>query len=159
MHVEKMEITILEVRNLEKAVKLFSDILGTTFHIFGEISSDSPSTNPFPFVKTATEHADKTYQQKTNKIRLAIDRRGFVELQETIPPSGEEGLHGIHFKVPNLDEAIEEMKLKGIRLLAKVRAGSVKEAIFSPEDLHGIRLCLVEYDEPTLVDALLAKPE
>lgn len=145
MNIEKIEILAIDVKNLDEAIKKFSDILGTTFHNFGEP----------PIKKTITGASNAAYEQV--RIKIAIDRRGFMELIESIPPVAKEGMRNIHFKVPNLEEAKEEMRLKGYRLIADIRLGNLKEAIFNPEDCAGIRLCFVEYDEPSLVEAILAE--
>jgi len=145
MNVEKIEIITINVKDLEAAMKKFSDILGTTFHNFGEL----------PIQKTTTEHSDEAYEQI--RLKVAIDRRGFMELIESIPPVEQEGMRGIHYKVPNLDEAKEEMRLKGYRMVADVKVGNLKEAIFDPDDVCGIRLYLTEYNEPTMVEAMLTE--
>jgi hypothetical protein len=146
MNVEKIEILAVDVKNLDEAIKKFSDILGTTFHNFGELTGQ----------KTTTEASDLAFEK--TRIKFAIDRRGFMELIESIPPVQKEGMRNIHYKVPSLDEAKEEMRLKGYRLIADVKMGNLKEAIFNPEDCCGIRLCFIEYNEPSLVEAIMAKP-
>jgi len=141
MNVEKIEILGFDVRDLNEAMKKFSDILGTTFHVFDGTSQPVESDN-------------STYENI--RAKAAIDRRGFIELVEAVPAVERDAVRNIHFKVPNLDEAVQEMKLKGYRLIDIVHIGGLKEAIFNPEDFCGIRLCFVEYDEPTLVEAMLA---
>lgn len=63
------------------------------------------------------------------------------------------------FKVSNLDDAIEEMQQKGIRLLTEVRIkdSSYKEAIFSGDDTHGTRFALCEYEAPDVMIELFPK--
>ena len=43
---------------------------------------------------------------------------------------------------------LDEMKQKGIRLIAEAKVGALKEAVYSPDDLHDIPLGLVEYKAP-----------
>ena len=146
MEIEKMDLVAVDVDNLEEAMRFFSDILGVTFVNLG----------PPNIQKATTEHTPSpTYE--TAKLKIAMDRRGFLELIESDPPVGKEGLRNIHFKVPDIEKAKAEMEQKGARLIADIRIGGLKEAIFSPEDCHGIRFCLVEYDTPTLVDATLQR--
>jgi uncharacterized protein YjbI with pentapeptide repeats len=57
--------------------------------------------------------------------------------------------------VTNLEEA-KEMKSR-IHLLAEITYGDLKEAICSPADLHGARLCLSEFSAPSAVDAIMQK--
>jgi hypothetical protein len=41
--------------------------------------------------------------------------------------------------------------------LTEITHGKLKEAIFHPEDLHGVRLVLVEYETRTVMEAILGK--
>jgi hypothetical protein len=141
MNVEKIEILGFDVRDLEEAIRKFSDILGTTFHVFDGEGQAMQSEN--------ASYANV-------RARAAIDRKGFIELVQSQPAVARDDVRNIHFKVPNLEEAVQEMKLKGYDPIDVVQIGGLKEAIFSPEDFCGIRLCFVEYAEPTLVEAMLA---
>ena len=145
MKIERLELANVDVKNLDEAVKRFSDILGLTFVNAPIVKGEE---------KTITEHADRAFE-KTKLKKVAMDRRGFLALIESDPPVEKEGLRNIHFKVPNLEEAKAEMKRKGVRLLTEFKAGRLKNAIFHPDDVHGIRLCLHEYEAPTPVDAML----
>ena len=145
MKIEKLEPVGVNVKNLDEAVKLFSDILGTTFVELSDVKGE----------KTVTEHAELPFEE--TKVKIAIDRTGFLALVESIPPMKKEGVRSLHFKVPDIEQAKAEMKQKGIRLTADVKVGSMKEAIFSTADAHGVRLILNEYEAPTFVDAMLEK--
>jgi len=141
LKVERIEQPAINVHNLEEAIKLYSDILETEF----EILDDS--------VIERTVSADAKPSESPTRTRIALDRTGFLELVENSPPAGQEGLRNIHAKVPDIEEAIAELQGRGIRLLTRIKIGSFKEAVFNPEDLHGVRLCLVEYDAPSIVEA------
>ncbi len=143
MKVQKLERVALTVKNLEEAVKLFSNLFDTTFE-----------RCPDTVVRKITEHADPAFEGL--KLKIAMSPIGW-ELLETDPPPEKEGVRAFHFKVSNLERAKAEMKAKGIRLLAEVTYGNLKEAVFSPDDLHGARLCLAEFDAPTAVDAVMQR--
>ena len=143
MKIEKIEHISINVKSLDEAVKRFSGVLGTTF-----VYPDEETTE-----KTATEYADPALDK--TKLREAMDQTGCLTLVESNPPLGKEGLRSIYFKVPDLEQAKEEIKQKGIRLTAIAKQGSMKEATFSADDLHGVRLILTEYEGPTLTDATL----
>ncbi|MBI2831825.1 MAG: hypothetical protein HYX79_06175 [Chloroflexi bacterium] len=147
MKVEKLELVGLNVKNLDEAVKLYSDILGIDF-VYADLSKVKRK-------KAITEHADRAAEER--KTRYAMDRTGFMELVESTPPVEKEGVRNIHFKVPDLEQAKAEMKQKGIRLIADVTVGNLKEAIFCPDDLLGVRLCLLEYDAPSAIDAIMQR--
>ena len=145
MKIEKIESISINVKNLDEAVKRFSDVLGMTF----------VNLNAEKAEKTATELADPALDK--TKLEEAMDHTGSLNLVESDPPLEKEGLRSIYFKVPDIEQAKTEMKQKGVRLTAVSKHGSVKEAMFSADDLHGVRLVLVEYKAPTLIDAYLQK--
>ena len=152
MKIGKIEHVSINVKNLDEAVKRFSDVLGTTF-----VDLDEEIVE-----KTVTEHADSAYDVakvsgEGGKLKEAMDRTGNLTLVESDPPLEKEGLRSIFFKVPDIEQAKAEMKQKEVRLTATVKIGGVKEAMFSADDLHGVRLILREYQAPTLVDATPTK--
>lgn len=153
MNVEKMELVGINVKNLDDAIKRFSDLFGIEFVTWHE-RVDSGDLK-IRREKRITEHANRSFEE--TKIKAAIDRTGFLELVESTPPTEKEGLRNVHFKVRNLEEAKAEMERKGVRLLSDARINGLKEAVFCPDDLHGVRVALVEYDAPTLVDAVLTE--
>jgi hypothetical protein len=80
-----------------------------------------------------------------------------LEVIQTIPPVEKERAYAIAFKVANLEEAKEEMKKKGLRHIKDFKRGGYREAIFHPDDFHGMKLCLCEYGAANAVDAYLEK--
>ena len=145
MKVERNDGVAINVKNLDEAVKLFSGILETTFVSLADVKVE----------KTVTEHADSTLDG--TKQEIFVDRTGFLALVELDPPVEKEGVRSLRFKVPNIEQARAEMKQKGVRHTADAKVGSMKEAMFSTDDLHGVRLILNEYAAPTFVDAMLEK--
>jgi catechol 2,3-dioxygenase-like lactoylglutathione lyase family enzyme len=151
MDIERMEVQGISVKNLEEAMRFFSELLGITFVTWYEKVDRGEIKREVHY----TEHADPNARAGTRKIKAAMDRTGFLELIETDPPVEEEGLRNFHFKVPNIEVAKAEMIKRGIRLIGDVHIGGMKEAIFHPDDLYGATICLVEYTAPSLADALL----
>ncbi len=143
MKIERIENIGIYVKNLDEAVKLFSEIFGVTLVDITEVGNAKRK-------RRMTEHADRSVEEIST--RKAIDRTGFFQLVEKIPSTGKEGPFSIHFKVSNLKEAKAEMERKGIPLITDVLIGGVKEAIY---DVYGTRICLVEYEAPTELDAVL----
>ena len=105
--------------------------------------------------KNVSQHGNSTAELA--KIRIAMDTKGYLELVEYTPPVQKEGLRNIHFKVRDIEKAKAEMKKKGLRLMVDARVGGLKEAIYHPDDMFGVRFCLVEYDAPTMVEACQQK--
>ena len=146
MKIERMEVVGVNVTSLAKAVQFFSEVLEVEFQDFrlgGDIAVES----------RPVEYADTNAVTSSGSTRIAIDPKGYLELIEV--PDGDEGLRNVHFKVADLEEAKAEMKRKGVRLVAEHKVGGVKEAIFHPDDVFGIRLCLIEYQAPSMIAALL----
>ena len=149
MKVEKLDAITINVKDLGEAIRSLSNLFETTFY-----TSDTLAENGVKAEVTITEHADPSTERVQS--RDAMSPIG-LEVLQTIPPVEKEGVRAIAFKVSNLDEAKEEMKKKGVRHIKDIKIGGFREAVFHPDDVHGIRLCLYQYQAPTIVDAYLGK--
>jgi len=151
MKIEKIDRVVIHVKDLAKAERLFSDLFGTTFDEY----ADRIMRGEVKRERVLTEYADPSFEERG--LKVAHSPIG-LELIETTPPVEKEGIRSIVLKVPDLEEAKAEMKKKGVRLLLEVKLGGLKEAIFHPDDSHGVRLCLAEYQTNTVIAAILQKP-
>ena len=150
MKVERIEVLGINVTDLQKATALFSKLFGIEFRSFDfgrevkvhAMPVDAPDVAPLNQATT----------------RIAIDPTGFLELIQTSPALGPDGFRNIHFKVDDIEAAKAEMRSHGIRLITDIRVGNLREAIFHPDDLFGIRVCLIQYDAPSMVEAVLEAP-
>ena len=145
MKVEKLERVAISVKNIDEALKFFSGILNIPFHII-----------PIDGEVKRTEKTDSSEERKMYPTKLAISPLGFA-LVETEPPTEKEGLRSLLLKVSDLEQAKAEMESSGITKTAEATAGGQKEALYSPDDCHGVRLALIDYDEPDSISALLKK--
>lgn len=59
---------------------------------------------------------------------------------------GGEGLALLSLKVTNLDEAITEMEVRGIRQVKRVNYSKWKAVLFHPADTYGVMIELIEYE-------------
>jgi predicted enzyme related to lactoylglutathione lyase len=150
MKIEKIDRVVIHVKDLAKAVGFFSDLFGTTFDEY----ADRIMRGEVKRERVLTEYADPSFEERG--LKVAHSPIG-LELIEATPAVEKEGIRSIVLKVPDLEEAKAEMKKKGIRLLLQVKLGGLKEAIFHPDDLHGVRLCLAEYETSTVIEAILQK--
>ncbi|MFC1929668.1 VOC family protein [Chloroflexota bacterium] len=146
----KFERVTINVKNLEEAKRFFSDLLETPFvgkpaafyekidkgeiKYETDIPPDAPPTEKFTF-KNAVSHD------------LGI------ELFEQDPPPPRFGVRNITWRVDDIEKAKEEMKKKGIRLLGARKCGHWKEAVFSADDMYGVRWVLNEYEGPNVFEA------
>jgi methylmalonyl-CoA/ethylmalonyl-CoA epimerase len=127
MKVEKIDHIAVNVTDLAKAEKFFADLLGTEF------------SSPAVF--------------KEMDLRSSVDPMG-IELVEPLTPDGPtaraieqrgEGVSLLSLKVFNLQEAMAEMKSRGIRLVGRIDRPKMKAAIFHPKDTYGMMIELIEY--------------
>jgi len=139
MKVERLDVTTIYVKDLDKAMKFFSDLFETEF------------LEPWPTMMDTRE---------------TVDRRWGINLATPLTPDGVsskvmaskgEGLITTGFKVPNLDEAVAEMKSRGIKLVAREKIGAGEYACFHPSDTFGAMILLVEYKEENLAAACASK--
>ena len=120
MKIEKLDHVAIQVKDLDKAKEFFNDLLGTQF----SDSADFPEMD----------------------VKASICSLG-IELTAPLKPDGPvskaiasrgEGLSILSFVVPNLEEAMAEMKAKGIKLIGTLERPEWKAAIYHPKDIHGV---------------------
>lgn len=128
MKVEKIDHFHIYVRDLDKAVAFFTDVLGTRFA--------GPMDAPAPLNL-------RTYMDPLG-IEIVADSVPDGLVTKTIDRKGE-GLTAICFKVPNIDEAIAELQAKGLKLVGTLDMGNLREAQFHPKDSYGVMIELCEY--------------
>jgi methylmalonyl-CoA/ethylmalonyl-CoA epimerase len=128
MKIEKIDHVHVLVKDLEKAMKFFSDIMGTQF--IGPIEGQY---NMVAFDNAGLEllspkSPDSPFAKPMEKMEAG------------------EGLFSIGLKVPDLDEALAELEAKGVKCTVKVERPDLKAAQLDPADAHGVVIELVEYD-------------
>lgn len=140
MKVEKIDHIHLYVNDLEKAARALRAVLGSDFVTFG---------NGTIFLDLTAEHG----------VRLAYHRLGIELLQVTNPklrtaqlPKGrQEGVFAISLKIPDTDEAIAELKSRGLKMISKVQVGQVKETLFESPNVPGVQIELSDYPGTDIV--------
>jgi methylmalonyl-CoA/ethylmalonyl-CoA epimerase len=135
MGIERVLEVGIVVRDLDKAIKLFTEVLGLTP---GEIEIYEP------------------YKMRFNLCRLG---EVYFELIEPTASEGPiakfiqthgEGLHHIALKVSNIEETMSQLREQGIQfteetpLYLQVGYGKVKFAFVHPQSLHGVLIELIE---------------
>ena len=134
MKVEKIDHVAINVKDLKKAAQFFADLLGTEFSssaVFKELDLVS-LVDPLGIELVEPLTAD-------GPTAKAIAQRG-------------EGVSLLSFKVSNVDEAMAEMKTRGIRLVNMIDRPKMKAAIYHPKDTFGVMIELIEYkaEHPTV---------
>ena len=129
MKMEKIDRILVAVKDLETSAEFFSNLLGLKF--------------------------DKVWEEETQQVKYARCSEGFELIQSTSPDGPVarfiekrgEGLYAIIFKHHDMDAAIKEMEVKGVKMVSRPTTGRLQEAYFHPKDAHGVMIGLCEYEE------------
>jgi catechol 2,3-dioxygenase-like lactoylglutathione lyase family enzyme len=127
MKIEKIDHAHIMVKDLEKAMRFFSDILGSQF-----VGPIDKSDHLIAFDNVGLE----LLAPKTDEM---------PRFMKAVAPETKEGLYAIGFKAPNRDEAVSELESKGIRCLWKGDYPTIKTAQMNPIDTYGVWIELLEY--------------
>lgn len=132
MKILKVDHIGIAVNNIEEAKKLYSDILGIP-HLGNEtVAEQKVTTAFFPVGEAEVELLESTAPD--GPIAKFIESRGA-------------GIQHIAFRVENIEEALAELKAKGVRLIdekPRKGAGGAKIAFLHPKSTFGV---LVELSE------------
>jgi len=135
MKVLKIDHLGIAVNSIEEAKKLFHDILGLKFEGTETVQEQKVTTAFFPVGDSEVELLESTAPD--GPIAKYLEKRG-------------EGIQHIAFRVENLEEALTELKDKGIRLIdekPRMGAGGAKIAFLHPKSTHGVLIELSERED------------
>lgn len=128
--IEKIDHVGIAVRSIEEALKVYRDVLGI--------------------------QVKEIEQMPTQKLALLPIGESMVELLEAASPdapvakfieSRGEGIHHIALRVDDIEQALNQAKAAGLRLIDETpRAGAAgsKIAFIHPKSVHGVLIELVE---------------
>ncbi|SDK87754.1 methylmalonyl-CoA epimerase [Natronincola ferrireducens] len=132
MKVGKVDHIGIAVKNLDETLKFYEDILGLEC-IGTEVVEEQKVRVAFlPVGDTEVELLEST--EEDGPIAKFIEKKG-------------EGIQHIAFRVDNIEEAIESMKAKGVKMIdekPRYGAGGAKIAFCHPKSTNGV---LVELSE------------
>ena len=141
MKVEQIDHLGIYVKDLDKGAQFFRDVFG--FEFSREFGAEGMDVREVVDTRGLDLLAAKTSDGPMARI---IEHRG-------------EGLASLSLKVPSLEEGIEEMKSRDIRLIHRGDHGdAAKWATFHPKDLFGVFVELVEYNPENLYLSAARKP-
>ncbi len=135
MKVLKIDHLGIAVNSIEEAKKLFHNILGLKFEGTETVQEQKVTTAFFPVGDSEVELLESTAPD--GPIAKYLEKRG-------------EGIQHIAFRVENLEEALAELKEKGIRLIdekPRKGAGGAKIAFLHPKSTHGVLIELSERED------------
>ena len=129
MRVQRIDHIHLYVKDMDKAKSLFSRIFNTEFshNTVDEKYNMCLSVDPLGIELVSPLSAD-------SQIAKDIEKRG-------------EGVHGISFKVEDIEEATADLVAAGLRVVGRINVGGLKEVQFHPRDTFGVMVEVCEYKE------------
>ena len=135
MKVLKIDHLGIAVNSIEEAKELFQDTLGLEFEGTETVEEQKVTTAFFPVGDSEVELLESTAPD--GPVAKYLEKRG-------------EGIQHIAFRVENLEEALVELKEKGIRLIdekPRTGAGGAKIAFLHPKATHGVLIELSERED------------
>ncbi|QEK11102.1 methylmalonyl-CoA epimerase [Crassaminicella thermophila] len=132
MKVLKVDHIGVAVKNLDETLKFYQDILGLELQGTEVVEEQKVKVAFLPVGDTEVELLEST--DPDGPIAKFIEKKG-------------EGIQHIAFRVPNIEEAIQELKEKGVRMIdekPRYGAGGAKIAFCHPKSTNGV---LVELSE------------
>ncbi|SHI07578.1 methylmalonyl-CoA epimerase [Sporanaerobacter acetigenes] len=132
--VQKVDHIGIAVKNLDEALKFYEDVLGLKCAGSEVVEEQKVKVAFLPIGDTEVELLEST--EEDGPIAKYVEKKG-------------EGIQHIAYRVANIEEAIEEMKSKGIRMIdekPRYGAGGAKIAFLHPKSTHGVLIELCERD-------------
>ena len=132
MKVIKIDHLGIAVRSINEGKKFWGDLLGLWLEESEAMDAEKLITTFFPIGESEIELLESTDPE--GPIGRFLEKRG-------------EGIHHVAFRVENIEEALKELKEKGIRLIDETpRAGArgAKIAFLHPKSTNGVLVELCE---------------
>lgn len=135
MKVLKVDHIGIAVKSIDDTKKLYQDILGLVHAGSETVAEQKVTTAFFPVGDTEVELLESTAPD--GPIAKYLEKRG-------------EGVQHIAFRVENIEEALAELKAKGVQLIdEKPRrgAGGAMIAFLHPKSTYGVLVELSQRDD------------
>jgi methylmalonyl-CoA/ethylmalonyl-CoA epimerase len=134
MKVTKVDHIGVAVSNLEESLKLYTELLGMKLHGTETVAEQKVKVAFLPLGDTEIELLEST--EPDGPIAKFIENKG-------------QGIQHIALRVENVEEALAELKEKGIRLIdetPRYGAGGAKIAFLHPKSTNGVLVELCQRD-------------
>lgn len=132
MKLLKIDHLGIAVKDMDDAGKFWGDVLGLTLEGKETVEAQKVTTGFFPVGESEVELLESTAPD--GPVAKYIEKRG-------------EGIQHVAFRVENIEEALAELKEKGVQLIdqtPRIGAGGAKIAFLHPKATHGVLVELCE---------------
>ncbi len=130
--INKVDHIGIAVNNLEETLKVYQEVLGLELHGVEVVEEQKVKVAFLPIGDTEIELLEATAPD--SPIAKFIEAKG-------------QGVQHIAFKVDHIEEALEDMKAKGMRLIdekPRYGAGGARIAFLHPKSTNGVLIELCE---------------
>ncbi len=134
MKITKIDHLGIAVNSIENGKNFWTDVLGLKFEGTETVETQKVTTAFFPVGESEVELLEST--SPDGPVAKYIEKKG-------------EGIQHIAFRVENIEEALQELKDKGIRLIdetPRIGAGGAKIAFLHPKATAGVLVELCQRD-------------
>ena len=126
MKILKIDHLGIAVNSIEEGKNLWTDVLGLEFEGTETVAEQKVTTAFFPVGESEVELLESTAPD--GPIAKYLEKKG-------------EGIQHVAFRVADIEEALAELKEKGIRLIdetPRIGAGGAKIAFLHPKATNGV---------------------
>ena len=134
MNLKNIDHIGIAVKSIDEALKFWQDTMGIKCHGVEEVAEQKVRTAFLPVDDTEFELLEGTAED--SPVTKFIEKKG-------------EGIQHIAIRVDNIEEALKELKEKGVRLIdetPRYGAGGAKIAFVHPKASGGVLLELCQRD-------------
>ncbi len=133
--IKRVDHIAIAVRNLEQSIALFEKLFGAKL-----ITTKRGVMQGHPMAVAYMQVGENIFA-----LDEAVDPHGFIA--KFIEKRGE-GLHHIGLEVDNLDEYIQDLEAKGVRIPVKELDGEFRrEILLSPREANGVVWQIIEWKD------------
>lgn len=137
MKIKHIDHIGVAVKAIAQAGKFYTDILGLKIEEIESVPEQKVNVAFIPITDSEVELVESTHAD--GPVARYIESRG-------------EGVQHIAFRVENIDEALQELKAKGVRLIddtPRRGAGGARIIFVHPKETHGVLVELCERNHET----------
>jgi methylmalonyl-CoA/ethylmalonyl-CoA epimerase len=132
MNILKIDHLGIAVNSIDEGKNFWTDVLGLKFEGSETVEAQKVTTAFFPVGESEVELLEST--SPDGPVAKFIEKKG-------------QGIQHVAFRVDNIENALEELKEKGIRLIdekPRMGAGGAKIAFLHPKATQGVLVELCE---------------